>query len=144
MPADPWAAKHRPFDFATMSLPLNGNRLDSHVGPTWLRSLLRRRQSRFFLVALLCSFLLCFLWFVGLVSPPVAVLKSSEPAESTSQATPPINDPPPLYEQWYEFERHLPQQNESLPYPEGADARFFYASNHVWGTFVSSLAGKPF
>lgn len=52
---------------------------------------------------------------------------------------------PPLYEAWYELESRLPQQDPSLPYPEGSEARFFYAANHVWGmyeflSFVSALS----
>ncbi|KAL5494872.1 hypothetical protein ACEPAI_334 [Sanghuangporus weigelae] len=137
MPGGPWFANYRHFDFAAMSLPLNAHRPDSHTGQTWAKSLHRRRQSKLCFAALLCSSLLYFLWFIGLLAPPVAILKSTlgqvQPVEPTTPVTPPIEDPPPLYEQWYEFERHLPQQNESLPYPEGADAQFLYASNHVWG-----------
>lgn len=40
---------------------------------------------------------------------------------------------PPLYEAYHDYERHLPQHNLSLPYPEGRDAKFFWASNHVTG-----------
>lgn len=40
---------------------------------------------------------------------------------------------PPLYEAYHDYERHLPQHNLSLPYPEGRDAKFFWAPNHVTG-----------
>ena len=38
---------------------------------------------------------------------------------------------PPLYEAYHDYERHLPQNNLSLPFPEGRDAKFFWAPNHV-------------
>ena len=38
---------------------------------------------------------------------------------------------PPLYEKYHEYEDNLPQHNPDLPYPEGRDAKFFWASNHV-------------
>lgn len=40
---------------------------------------------------------------------------------------------PPLYEAYHDYERHLPQHNLSLPFPEGRDAKFFWAPNHVIG-----------
>ncbi|KAH7885742.1 hypothetical protein F5I97DRAFT_1145854 [Phlebopus sp. FC_14] len=50
---------------------------------------------------------------------------------------------PPLYEDYHEFERHLPQHNLSLPFPEGRDAKFFWAANHVtrsgWGNAMQEL-----
>jgi hypothetical protein len=36
-----------------------------------------------------------------------------------------------LYEAYHDYERHLPQHNLSLPFPEGRDAKFFWAANHV-------------
>ena len=42
---------------------------------------------------------------------------------------------PPLYERYHEYEANLPQHNLDLPYPEGRDAKFFWASNHVTRTF---------
>ncbi|KAJ7701184.1 hypothetical protein B0H17DRAFT_924778 [Mycena rosella] len=50
---------------------------------------------------------------------------------------PPPEDPPrppPLYEAYHERERNLPQHNMSLPYPEGAHAKFLWAANHGSGT----------
>jgi hypothetical protein len=38
---------------------------------------------------------------------------------------------PPLYEEYHKYEAQLPQHNLDLPYPEGRDAKFFWASNHV-------------
>lgn len=50
---------------------------------------------------------------------------------------------PPLYEVYHDYERHLPQHNLSLPFPEGRDAKFFWAANHVtssgWGNAMQEL-----
>lgn len=50
---------------------------------------------------------------------------------------------PPLYEQYHDYERHLPQHNLSLPFPEGRDAKFLWAANHVissgWGNAMQEL-----
>ena len=40
---------------------------------------------------------------------------------------------PPLYESYHDYERHLPQHDLSLSFPEGRDAKFFWAANHVHG-----------
>jgi hypothetical protein len=44
---------------------------------------------------------------------------------------------PPLYERYHEYEDNLPQHNPDLPYPEGRDAKFFWASNHVTRTHLT-------
>lgn len=46
---------------------------------------------------------------------------------------------PPLYEQYHEYEEQLPQHNLELPYPEGRDAKFFWASNHVTRMWSASF-----
>lgn len=48
-----------------------------------------------------------------------------------------VNDlpKPRLYETFHKHEANLPQHNLDLPYPEGRDAKFFWASNHVTGVF---------
>ncbi|KAG8220778.1 hypothetical protein J3R82DRAFT_2210 [Butyriboletus roseoflavus] len=50
---------------------------------------------------------------------------------------------PPLYENYHNYERQLPQHNLSLPFPEGRDAKFFWVSNHVtasgWGNAMQEL-----
>ncbi|KAL4062369.1 hypothetical protein J3A83DRAFT_4110097 [Scleroderma citrinum] len=50
---------------------------------------------------------------------------------------------PPLYEAYHDYERRLPQHNLSLPYPEGRDAKYFWAANHVhgsgWGNAMQEL-----
>ncbi|KAG9309925.1 hypothetical protein JVU11DRAFT_9957 [Chiua virens] len=50
---------------------------------------------------------------------------------------------PPLYEAYHDYERHLPQHNLSLPFPEGRDAKFFWVPNHVtasgWGNVMQEL-----
>ncbi len=40
---------------------------------------------------------------------------------------------PPLYKEYYKYERNLPQHDLSLPFPEGATGRYLYPANHVWG-----------
>ena len=40
---------------------------------------------------------------------------------------------PPLYEEYYDFERSLPQLDPSLPPPEGDTGRYFFPANRVWG-----------
>lgn len=44
---------------------------------------------------------------------------------------------PPRYEQYHEREATLPQHNLDLPYPEGRDAKYFWAANHVWSACLS-------
>jgi len=50
---------------------------------------------------------------------------------------------PRLYDKFHEYEANLPQHNLDLPYPEGRDAKFFWASNHVadtgWGNAMQEL-----
>ncbi|KAF7965096.1 hypothetical protein HWV62_45727 [Athelia sp. TMB] len=50
---------------------------------------------------------------------------------------------PPLYERYHRYEAELPQHNPELPAPEGKDAKFFWASNHVhgsgWGNAMQEL-----
>ncbi|KAF9219945.1 hypothetical protein BS17DRAFT_788327 [Gyrodon lividus] len=50
---------------------------------------------------------------------------------------------PPLYEAYHDFERHLPQHNLSLSFPEGRDVKFFWAANHVtasgWGNAMQEI-----
>ncbi|KZP18800.1 hypothetical protein FIBSPDRAFT_933213 [Athelia psychrophila] len=50
---------------------------------------------------------------------------------------------PPLYERYHEYEAALPQHNPNLPAPEGKDAKFIWASNHVhgsgWGNAMQEL-----
>ena len=89
---------------------------------TWL-AYLSSRNVRRYLIALFLLASLSFLWVKGNISSPMSALKEK-------LMTPAL---PPLYEEWYEFESRLPSQDPSLPYPEGAEARFFYADNHVWG-----------
>ncbi|KAJ7785211.1 hypothetical protein DFH07DRAFT_975793, partial [Mycena maculata] len=50
---------------------------------------------------------------------------------------------PPLYEEYRELERNLPQHNLSLPYPEGTHAKFLWAANHGdhfgWGNYMEEM-----
>lgn len=41
------------------------------------------------------------------------------------------SDLPPLYEQYNEYERLLPQHDMSLPSPEGKHAKFLFFANHA-------------
>jgi hypothetical protein len=50
---------------------------------------------------------------------------------------------PPLYEEYHDYERHLPQHNLSLPFPEGRDAKFFWAANHVTGMNIGYTSFRP-
>ena len=45
---------------------------------------------------------------------------------------------PPRYEKYHEYEENLPQHNLDLPYPEGRDAKYFWASNHVTRAYLHS------
>lgn len=49
---------------------------------------------------------------------------------------------PPLYGKYHEYEERLPQHNLDLPYPEGRDAKYFWASNHVDSACVWLLSGN--
>ena len=46
---------------------------------------------------------------------------------------------PPLYEKYHESEANLPQHNLDLPFPEGRDAKFFWASNHVTSAYGDQI-----
>lgn len=48
---------------------------------------------------------------------------------------------PPLYERYHAYEAALPQHNPNLPAPDGADAKFIWASNHVHGEQSYLLRG---
>ena len=75
--------------------------------------------------------LLVTLWVFVLLSPrqpPTQDWTQLREAEDNSRTR-----LPPLYESYHDYERHLPQHNLSLPYPEGRDAKFFWAANHVHG-----------
>ncbi|KAF8554311.1 hypothetical protein OG21DRAFT_1440550 [Imleria badia] len=60
-----------------------------------------------------------------------------------SEENPADHSLPPLYEAYHDYERHLPQHDLSLPFPEGRDAKFFWAPNHVtasgWGNVMQEL-----
>lgn len=103
----------------------------------WVKSLHPRRYTKLCLSVLSFLSLFGFLWSIDLLVSPAAVIRSTLGLETeTAKEVKTIDSrpKPPLYEKWYEFERNLPQQDQSLQYPEGANAELFYASNHVWGT----------
>ncbi|KAJ7348686.1 hypothetical protein DFH08DRAFT_960060 [Mycena albidolilacea] len=50
---------------------------------------------------------------------------------------------PPLYAQYHQRERNLPQHSPSLPYPDGPHAKFLWADNHGshygWGNYMQEM-----
>lgn len=50
-------------------------------------------------------------------------------------------DLPPLYRQYTEYERGLPQHNPALPYPEGRHAKFIFFANHGHGVCPHAHTG---
>lgn len=61
--------------------------------------------------------------------PPYPVPRDSPPPTTTNDT----NILPPLYQRYTAYEQSLPQHNDSLPFPEGSDAKFIYFANHAWG-----------
>ncbi|KAG1817145.1 uncharacterized protein BJ212DRAFT_1351237 [Suillus subaureus] len=70
-------------------------------------------------------------------------IKATGPSRAQEQSLAEQHSLPPLYEEYHDYERHLPQHNLSLPFPEGRDAKFFWAANHVtssgWGNAMQEL-----
>lgn len=93
-----------------------------------------RKHARYYLLALFSFSSLCLLWTTkrGTISFDYPTFGHTTAADADNAI-----QYPPLYEEWHERERHLPQHNLSLPYPEGAYGEYLYASNHVWGTYTS-------
>lgn len=79
-----------------------------------------------------CCRLLVFLF---LSFSALVWLYTQRPGEDSpsSEVDAPHHSLPPLYEAYHDYERRLPQHNLSLPFPEGRDAKFFWAPNHVTG-----------
>ncbi|THU88080.1 hypothetical protein K435DRAFT_680488 [Dendrothele bispora CBS 962.96] len=54
-----------------------------------------------------------------------------------------LKELPPLYEEWHEYERNLPQHDLTLPPPEGRAARFLFMANHAhasgWGNVLQEM-----
>lgn len=46
---------------------------------------------------------------------------------------------PPSYESIREFERHLPQHDLSLPFPEGKDGMYLRFPEHLWGHGLNNV-----
>lgn len=46
---------------------------------------------------------------------------------------------PPSFDSIREYERHLPQHNVSLPYPEGATGMFLRFPGHIWGHGLNNV-----
>jgi hypothetical protein len=49
------------------------------------------------------------------------------------EAWPTLDGNPPSYNQYLEYERHLPAHNPDLPYPDGNHAKYIYFESHQWG-----------
>ncbi|KAJ6586421.1 hypothetical protein DFH09DRAFT_1359751 [Mycena vulgaris] len=79
-------------------------------------------------------------------APPASTLPPSAGSDDSDPLPAPEEDParpPPLYEKYRERERHFPQHNLSLPYPEGSHAKFLWAANHGsrfgWGNYMEEM-----
>lgn len=64
---------------------------------------------------------------------------SGYPAYPISRNVPPQTSEdagtlPPLYQEYVAYEDALPQHDDSLPFPEGSNAKFVFFANHPWGT----------
>lgn len=105
-------------------------------GPGWFKSLHSRRHARAcFGLALFSLGCIIFTFDAQLNWRQSIFPLQTEPPTTTDSMGKSGNDVnlPPLYEEWYEYERRLPQHNVSLPFPEGANGLYFYPANHVWG-----------
>lgn len=103
--------------------------------PGWFKSLHSRRHARAcFGLALFSLGCLIFTFDVQLNWRQSIFPLQTEPpmTDSVGKSGNDVNLPP-LYEEWYEYERRLPQHNVSLSFPEGANGLYFYPANHVWG-----------
>ncbi|KAG0696006.1 hypothetical protein DFH29DRAFT_243008 [Suillus ampliporus] len=80
--------------------------------------------------------MICFFFFFSRT-------KANVPSWLQEQSLAEQHSLPPLYEEYHDYERHLPQHNLSLPFPEGRDTKFFWAANHVinsgWGNAMQEL-----
>lgn len=65
--------------------------------------------------------------------------KATAPFRLQEQSLAKEHSLPPLYEEYHDYERHLPQHNLSLPFPEGRDAKFFWTANHVTSMNISHV-----
>ncbi|KAJ6516863.1 hypothetical protein C8R47DRAFT_1172918 [Mycena vitilis] len=76
-------------------------------------------------------------------SPIVNNIYELLPSDGPSSTQPIRKRPPPLYEEYHERERTLPQHDPSLPYPDGASAKFLWAANHGerfgWGNYMQEM-----
>ncbi|KAJ7881139.1 hypothetical protein B0H14DRAFT_2706275 [Mycena olivaceomarginata] len=74
-------------------------------------------------------------------TPGIITTGDVDPGPPVGNDDPPRD--PPLYEEYREHERHLPQHNASLPYPEGSHAKFLWADNHGsyfgWGNYMQEM-----
>ena len=96
---------------------------------------LPRRYARIFLAGLGALLLYFFLFSGRFRSPDDAAF----PPEAWFG--PPGK--PPLYNQYREYERHLPAHNPDLPFPDGKYAKFIYFGNFQkgvgWGNVLQEM-----
>ncbi|ESK93147.1 ATP:ADP antiporter [Moniliophthora roreri MCA 2997] len=97
-----------------------------------LNILTSKRYSRILLVSIFCFATVVVLWHVE----PAERIEFGSVQYSVLPAQDPLGDGslPPLYEQYHEYERNLPQHDMELPAPDGKSARFIFSANHAWGS----------
>jgi hypothetical protein len=110
--------------------------LPSHSSPAkhdnsslcWSRLALSipRRYARIFSAGLAALFVYFFLFSDRFWT-------SHDDAAFPAEAWPGPMGKPPLYNQYREYERHLPAHNPDLPYPDGKYAKFIYFGNFQKG-----------
>ncbi|KAF8326474.1 hypothetical protein F5887DRAFT_225590 [Amanita rubescens] len=115
-----------PSDYAL--LPSHANH-PKHDIPSSLCSRLALSIPRRYTRILLAGFtaLLLYLFFF------TSRLRKHDVVAFPAEAWPGPTGKPPLYDQYREYERHLPAHNLDLPYPNGKHAKFIYFGNFQQG-----------
>ncbi|PBK59047.1 hypothetical protein ARMSODRAFT_967214 [Armillaria solidipes] len=97
-------------------------------------NLLTKRYARVLIAGIVSVSILFFLFRVEGPENSASYFPLPLPFES---------DLPPLYEQYHEYERRLPQHDASLPPPEGKHAKYLFFGNHAhasgWGNVMQEL-----
>ena len=94
--------------------------------PCWSRVNIPRRYARV-VIALGVGFLVYLFFFARQIEQDW----SNYPQEAWAT----LDGNPPTYNQYLEYERHLPAHNLDLPYPDGKHAKYIYFASHQWGAF---------
>ncbi len=95
------------------------------------KSLLTRRYARVLLLGLV------------VLSVIALFFHSDTIKESLPFPISPMSNMPPIYEQYHEYERNLPQHDLSLPPPDGKHAKFIYFANHAHGALPVLMRHVP-